>query len=88
MMIKSIEDALGINCVDVITRPDGQFTFKVFRKDPEDQGRWSLVADYSGLQFNTEEEAFCAAAAKVPWLAELLASPEVRQGKGFPACGQ
>lgn len=77
-----------MNCVDVITSPDGQFTFKVFRKDPEDQGRWSLVADYSGLQFTTEEEVFRAAAVKVPWLAELLALLEVKQGKGFPACGR
>lgn len=77
-----------MNCVDVTTRPDGQFSFKVFRKDPEDQGRWSLVANYSGLQFATEEEAFRAAAAKIPWLAELLALPAVKQGKGFPARGQ
>lgn len=73
MIIKSIEDALGVNCVDVITHSDGKFTFKVFRKDPEDQGRWSLVADYSGLHFPTEKEALRTACAAIPWLAELLA---------------
>jgi len=84
MIIKSIEDALGMNCVDVITRPDGLFTFKVFRRDPEDQGRWSRVADYSGLQFTTEEDAFRAATASIPWLAEQLALPVVRESESFP----
>jgi hypothetical protein len=88
MIIKSIEDALGMNCVDVITRPDGQFTFKVFRKDPEDQGRWSLVADCSGLQFTTEEDTFRAAATRIPWLAERLALPTVRESESFPARSQ
>jgi hypothetical protein len=72
MVIKSIEDESGMNCIDVTSRPDGQFTFKVFRKDPEDQGRWTLVGDYSGLQFNTEEQALCQAASKIPWLAQAL----------------
>ena len=81
MTIKSIEDESGMNCVDVSSNPDGRFTFKVFRKDPEDQGRWSLVGDYSGLQFDTEAHAFSAAAARIPWLAELfLATPGGRPG--------
>lgn len=63
-----------MNCIDVTSHPDGQFTFKVFRKDPEDQGRWTLASDYSGLRFETEDQAFHAAAARIPWLAELLAS--------------
>ena len=74
MTIKSIEDITGLNCVDVIEGPTGKFTFKVFRKDSEDQGRWSLVADYSGLTFEREGEALLAAAKRMPFLAELLAS--------------
>jgi hypothetical protein len=79
MTIKSIEDESGMNCVDVSSNPDGRFTFKVFRKDPEDQGRWSLVGDYSGLQFDTEAHAFSAAAARIPWLAELFPATPVGQ---------
>lgn len=75
MVIKSIEDASGSHCIDVADGPDGQFSFKVFRKDPEDQGRWTLVGDYSGLRFPTEGQAFRGAATVVPWLAELLDSP-------------
>ncbi|NEX64660.1 hypothetical protein [Noviherbaspirillum galbum] len=71
MIINSIEDRYGLNCVDVIGLPDGQFTFKVFRKDPEDQGRWTLVGDYSGLRFSTEEQAIQHAATQVRWLEEL-----------------
>ena len=74
VVINSVEDESGINCVDVTSRPDGRFSFKVFRKDPEDEGRWTLVADYSGLQFDTEEEALRNAAEKIPWLAELRIS--------------
>ena len=57
MVINSIEDGSGMNCLDVTSRPDGQFTFKVFRNDPEDQGRWTLVGGYSKLQFDTEDQA-------------------------------
>lgn len=72
MTIRSIEDASGMHCVDVISLSDGCFSFKLFRKDPEDQGRWTLVADYSGLRFDTEGQALREAAAITPWLAELL----------------
>ena len=81
MVIKSIEDESGTNCVDVTSCPDGQFTFKIFRKDPEDQGRWTLVSDYSGLQFDTEEQALWQAAAKIPWLAERLLLSKAGQRK-------
>jgi hypothetical protein len=74
MVINSVEDESGMNCVDVARRPEGGFSFKVFRKDPEDEGRWTLVADYSGLHFDTEEEALRNAAEKIPWLAEARRS--------------
>lgn len=83
MVIKSIEDESGMNCVDVTSCPDGKFTFKVFRKDPEDQGRWTLVADYSGLQFDTEDQALRQAATKIPWLVEALLLSMVDQQKSF-----
>ena len=48
-VIQSIEDADGLRCVDLIAHPDGTFAFKEFRRDPEDGGRWTLIADYSAL---------------------------------------
>lgn len=72
MVIKSIEDGLRLHCVDVTCRPDGKFSYKVFRKDPEDQGRWTLIGDYSGLHFSSEKDAFCEAAKRNTWLAELI----------------
>lgn len=81
MVIKSIKDASGTNCIDVTSHPEGQFTFKVFRKDPEAQGRWTLICDYSGLQFDAEEQALRQAAAKIPWLAEALLLSAVDQRK-------
>ena len=74
MVINSVEDESGMNCVDVTSRPEGGFSFKVFRKDPEDEGHWTLVADYSGLHFDTEDEALHNAAVKIPWLAEARLS--------------
>ena len=72
MVIHSIEDEAGIHCVDVAQQANGRFTFKVFRRDPEDQGRWTLVADYSKTAYASETEAFEAAAGKIPWVKDLL----------------
>lgn len=72
MTINSIEDASGLHCVDIMNHPDGTFSFKVFRKDPEDEGRWTLVGDYSGLRFQNENDVFRAAAAKAPWLTDAI----------------
>ncbi|MGS0741642.1 hypothetical protein ACVBEF_07385 [Glaciimonas sp. GG7] len=72
MTINSIEDVSGLHCVDVMHHPDGTFSFKVFRKDPEDEGRWTMVGDYSGLRFQDENAAVREAAAQVPWLAEVI----------------
>ncbi|MDB5823685.1 MAG: hypothetical protein JWR21_2389 [Herminiimonas sp.] len=66
-----------MHCVDVTSRPDGKFSYQVFRKDPEDQGRWTLVGDHSGMHFQTGEEAFGEAARRVPWLADLIISGPV-----------
>ncbi|WP_158902063.1 hypothetical protein [Burkholderia sp. L27(2015)] len=66
--IRSVEDASGQYCVDFISHPDGTFSAKQFRRDPEDEGRWTLIADYSAKRFATEKEAVDAIAALLPWL--------------------
>lgn len=72
MPIKSIEDASGLHCVDVMQHPDGTFSFKIFRKDPEDEGRWTLVGDYSGIRFQNEDDTLREAAARAPWLTDAI----------------
>jgi hypothetical protein len=66
-VISSLEDIHGSRCVDILVRDDGSFTFKEFRRDPEDAGRWTLVSDYSQSGFPTRDAALAAAAAALPW---------------------
>ena len=73
MVIHSIEDDTGIHCVDVAEDTNGTFTFKVFRRDPEDQGRWTLVADFSKTVYASEAAAFDAAGEKIPWVTDIIA---------------
>ena len=66
--IKSLEDADGFRCVDILERADGTFSFKEFRRDPEDGGRWTLVSDYSHHSYPTKDDALRAASATLAWL--------------------
>jgi len=66
-VIESLEDPHGSRCVDILLREDGSFIFKEFRRDPEDAGRWTLVADYSQRGFATKEAALASAAAAIAW---------------------
>ena len=68
VVVASPESADGTRCVDLIEHDDGRYTFKECRRDPEDGGRWTLVADYSSTTYPTREAALVAAAAKIPWL--------------------
>ena len=70
--VLSLEDDDGLRCVDIIQVGRGIFTFKEFRKDVEDPGRWYLVRDYSDKSFNSKDEAIAAAAAGTSWLREKL----------------
>lgn len=66
-VVLSLEDPEGMRCVDIFVRADGTFGFKEFRRDPEDSGRWSLVADYSGVIYKTKNEALQGATATIGW---------------------
>jgi hypothetical protein len=72
MVIHSIEDETGIHCVDVVRDTNGTFTFKVFRRDPEDEGRWTLVTDYSKTVYAIETDALDAASGKIPWIKDII----------------
>jgi len=65
VVLKSFEDKSRCYCVDVFTRPDGCFGFEEFRRDPEDQGKWSGVKYYSGTEYQSEEQALQSATQKI-----------------------
>jgi len=71
-VILSIEDDTGMHCVDIAQHDDGMFTFKTFRKDPEDEGKWTLVNDYSKTRYTNEHDARQAVYEKLPWVREQL----------------
>lgn len=74
MIIRSVEDQTKAYCIDFIEdEADGTFTFKLFRKEPEDYGRWSLTADYSKTKYVELAQAMEAAKATVPWFDGKLA---------------
>ena len=68
MPIRSIEDPSGTHCIDLFSHPDNTITAKQFRRDPEDEGRWSLIADYSSIHYLTESDAIASLSNSVPWL--------------------
>jgi N12 class adenine-specific DNA methylase len=68
LLIDSIEDETGMHCVDVIRGDDGQFFLKVYRREPEEGGKWMLVADYSSTRYQEKNQAVDAAAGLVPWV--------------------
>jgi hypothetical protein len=69
VVLMSLEDADAFRCVDIFRRTDGTYCFKEFRRDPEDGGRWTLVADYSHQGHATKEDALDAARLTIRWFA-------------------
>ena len=67
-VIRSLHNDEVDRCVDVVEHEDGTFGFKEFRRDPEDQGGWTLVSYNPQRFYSTEEEAIAAAKAAVAWL--------------------
>jgi hypothetical protein len=61
-----------LRCVDIIQRDDGTYTFKEFRKDREDIGRWLLVRDFSSTTYASLDETLRGAAARISWVAAML----------------
>ena len=64
--IASFEDATGLKCVDLIQTEDNFFTFKTFRRDPEDQTGW-FPSGVVGDLYSSKNEAILAAEAAVDW---------------------
>lgn len=67
-VLASINNADGSRCVDIFRRADGTFGFEEYRRDPEDQGRWSHAGNFGTRVYATRAAAEAAAAAIVAWL--------------------
>ena len=67
-VMKSINSPNGGRCVDIFVRPDATFGFEEFRRDSEDARGWFPIGNHGGLIFETEQDAFDEALAKIAWL--------------------
>ena len=70
LVLQSIEDDTGDRCVDIIRMPDGSYTFRECRRDPEDSHGWRYLSHGAPPLFPTEGGARTAARAAVNWLRE------------------
>ena len=64
--IISFNDETGFQCVDIIMISSKTFTFKTFRRDPEDQTGW-FPSGVVGDIYYSKKEAILAAEDAVDW---------------------
>ena len=76
--VKSVASLDQTRCIDVVGDGSGRFTVKEFRRDPEDGGRWTLVADHSATSYGSEAEAIAAMRRELPWLDAACAAMETK----------
>ncbi len=69
-VVSTLHNADADRCVKIVKRADGSFGYSEFRRDPEDAGGWTLVADHP-QPMPTGEQALAAARAGVIWLRDL-----------------
>ena len=67
-VVKSFNDINGILCVDILSNKEGKFSFKSFRRDPEDNSGWFPYGPESCFSYNSSQEAEEAAILIVPWM--------------------
>ena len=66
--MSSFEDKTGFLCVDIILLENRKFSFKAYRRDPEDNSGWFIVGDQSSVQFINEDEAIQKAKTIYAWM--------------------
>jgi hypothetical protein len=71
IVLRSVNNDSADRCVDFFERGDTSTGFKLFRRDPEDQGAWTLT-DADERRFATYDDAVAAAVDSVEWLADAL----------------
>jgi hypothetical protein len=72
LVFASLENFEHDRCVDFFSRPDGNFGFEEFRRDPEDRGTWTPVTYRSGAAYSSKEAALAAAKQSVVGLAKAI----------------
>jgi hypothetical protein len=72
-VLHSVHNDVVDRCVDFFRRADGSFGYREFRRDPEDQGRWSLTAAYDLGVHADYPDALAAAVVHISWLAAAVA---------------
>ena len=65
-VIISFNDETGFQCIDIIMISSKTFTFKTFRRDPEDQTGW-FPSGVVGDIYYSKKEAILAAEDAVDW---------------------
>ncbi len=67
-VVRSVHNDSVDRCVDIVLRDDGRYSYREFRRDPEDQGVWYPVGATSSATFGSTEEAVEAVRIAIPWL--------------------
>ena len=67
-VVSSFEDRTGFLCVDIILLENSKFSFKAYRRDPEETSGWFFVGEESSIQFITEDEAIQKAKMIYAWM--------------------
>lgn len=69
-VISSIHNDTADRCVDILAHSDGRYSYKEFRRDPEDQGTWYAIGAESAT-YASQEAAAEAALNATPWMSSL-----------------
>ena len=64
--IISFNDETGFQCIDIIMISKTAFTYKTFRRDPEDQTGWFPSGEMGDL-YSSKEAAILAAEEAIDW---------------------
>ena len=67
-VVKSINDITNTLCVDIISNGQGKFSFKCFRRDPEDNTGWYPNGPKSDFLYYSSQEAQKAAGEILAWM--------------------
>ena len=67
-VVSSFEDKTGFLCVDIILLENGKYSYKCFRRDPEDSSGWFATGEQSTVQYDSELHALNAAKDNYDWL--------------------
>jgi len=74
VVILSVEDDIGLHCVDILEISGQGFGFREFRRDPEDPHGWRPTGLAINCTLSTYDQAVVKAGRAIQWLNELQRS--------------